>query len=161
MMTLYHGSNVTITRIDLSLSKPGKDFGKGFYLNPDAEQAMEMAKRTVRRLTQGEPIVNAFEFDDSILNDAGSMKIKTFNDYSEEWAQFILTNRNNRSDSPAHDYDIVIGPIANDTVGVQLYRFIKGYITIERMIEELKFHGTPAIQYFFGTESALQTLKKI
>lgn len=90
------------------------------------------------------------------------MKIKTFNNYSEEWARFILTNRSNRSDSPAHDYDIVIGPIANDTVGVQLHRFIKGYITIERMIEELKFHGAPAaIQYFFCTEAALQTLKKI
>lgn len=161
MTTLYHGSNVVITKIDLTLSKPGKDFGKGFYLNPNAEQAMEMARRTVRRLTSGEPIVNAFEFDDSVLTRTGSLKIKTFDDYSEEWAQFFLTNRNNRSDSPAHDYDIVIGPIADDTVGVQLHRFIKGYITIERMIEELKFHDAPAIQYFFGTEAALQTLKKI
>jgi len=161
MTTLYHGSNVVITKIYLSLSKPGKDFGKGFYLNPNAKQAMEMARRTVRRLTSGEPIVNAFEFDDSVLAKTSSLKIKTFDDYSEEWAQFILTNRNNRTDSPTHDYDIVIGPIANDTVGVQLHRFIKGYITIERMIEELKFHGAPAIQYFFGTEAALQTLKKI
>lgn len=160
MTTLYHGSNVVITKIYLSLSKPGKDFGKGFYLNPNAKQAMEMARRTVRRLTSGEPIVNAFEFDDSVLSGTGSLKIKTFDGYSEEWAQFILANRNNRTDSPTHDYDIVIG-IANDTVGVQLHRFIKGYITIERMIEELKFHGVPAIQYFFGTEAALQTLKKI
>lgn len=161
MTTLYHGSNVVITKIYLTLSKPGKDFGKGFYLNPNAKQAMEMARRTVRRLTSGEPIVNAFEFDDSVLLRTSSLKIKTFDGYSKEWAQFILTNRNNRSDSPAHDYDIVIGPIANDTVGVQLHRFIKGYITIERMIEELKFHGAPSIQYFFGTEAALQTLKKI
>lgn len=136
MTTLYHGSNVVITKIYLALSKPGKDFGKGFYLNPNAKQAMEMAQRTVRRLTSGEPIVNAFEFDDSVLTGTGSLKIKTFDDFSEEWTQFILTNLNNRSDSPIHDYDIVIDPIANDTVGVQLHRFIKGYITIERMIEE-------------------------
>ena len=59
-----------------------------------------------------------------------------------------------------HTYDIVIGPIADDTVGLQMHRFIQGYISIERMIEELRFHQ-PAIQYFFGTEKAISYLKKI
>lgn len=31
MITLYHGSNVEIGAIDFSKSKPGKDFGVGFY----------------------------------------------------------------------------------------------------------------------------------
>ena len=35
MLKLYHGSNVTIDKIDLSCSRRGKDFGRGFYLNPD------------------------------------------------------------------------------------------------------------------------------
>lgn len=61
---------------------------------------------------------------------------------------------------PAHSYDIVVGPIANDTVGLQMRRFIQGYIDIERMIEELHFQR-PAIQYFFGTEKAISYLKKI
>ena len=61
---------------------------------------------------------------------------------------------------PAHSYDIVVGPIANDTVGLQMRRFIQGYIGIERMIEELRFHK-PAIQYFFGTEKAINYLQKI
>jgi len=39
-------------------------------------------------------------------------------------------------------------------------RFIQGYIGIERMIEELRFHK-PAIQYFFGTEKAINYLQKI
>ena len=43
-MILYHGSNTTIDKIDLKKSKPNKDFGKGFYLSEDEEQAIEMAK---------------------------------------------------------------------------------------------------------------------
>ena len=64
------------------------------------------------------------------------------------------------SDTPAHSFDIVIGPIADDTVGLQMRRYIQGYISIERMIEELRFNK-PSIQYFFGTEKAVELLKKI
>lgn len=45
MIRLHHGSNVGIDTIDLSLSKRGKDFGQGFYLNPSYSQALEMAPR--------------------------------------------------------------------------------------------------------------------
>ena len=31
-MKLYHGSTIDITEIDISKSKPNKDFGKAFYL---------------------------------------------------------------------------------------------------------------------------------
>lgn len=42
-MKLYHGSTVVIDKIDLSVSKPNKDFGKGFYLSDNKQQAYEMA----------------------------------------------------------------------------------------------------------------------
>ena len=42
-MKLYHGSTIDIREIDLLKSKPNKDFGKGFYLSADKEQAYEMA----------------------------------------------------------------------------------------------------------------------
>ncbi|MCD8207459.1 MAG: DUF3990 domain-containing protein [Bacteroidales bacterium] len=67
-------------------------------------------------------------------------------------------NRNNGTDKQAHPYDIVVGPIADDTVGVQIRRFTMGYISIETLIEELKFNGSHAIQYFFGTENAVKLL---
>ena len=161
MITLYHGSNIEINQIDLSLSRKGKDFGCGFYLNPNKEQAKEMAVRTSQRMQEGEPIVNAYLFDDSLLyNQRMSLSVKIFEDYSVEWAEFILKNRKNLTSHPIHSYDIVVGPIANDTVGLQMRRFIQGYIGIERMIEELRFHK-PAIQYFFGTEKAINYLQKI
>lgn len=160
MITLYHGSNVEIDQINLSLSRKGKDFDCGFYLNANKQQAMEMAIRTANRMRTGSPIVSAFDFDDSVLS-KNNLNIKIFDDYSVEWAEFILMNRKNLSDSPAHPYDIVIGPIANDTVGVQIRRFIMGYISIERLIEELKFKGNHSVQYFFATEAAINLLQKV
>lgn len=160
MINLYHGSNVCIDKIELKRSRKGKDFGCGFYLNPDKQQAMDMAVRTTQRMMKGEPIVNAYSFDENLLKAESSLNIKIFTEYSVEWAEFVLMNRKNLSDTPAHPFDIVVGPIANDTVGLQMRRFMQGYISIERMIEELRFND-PAIQYFFGTEKAVSLLKKI
>ena len=52
-MILYHGSNISIDKIDLEMSKPNKDFGKGFYLSEDETQAIEMAKfKSIQYLTK-------------------------------------------------------------------------------------------------------------
>ena len=80
-MILYHGSNVAIDQIDLSKSRPGKDFGKGFYLSADKQQAIEMAESKVAFLG-GIPVVTEFEFDTSFIN-SGMLKTKTFNAYTE------------------------------------------------------------------------------
>ena len=160
MKRLYHGSNVAIEQIDLSMSKRGKDFGKGFYLNANINQAMDMAIRTTRFLNEGTPTLSCFEFDEDEAIKSG-LNIKVFADYSEEWAEFVVMNRKNNSDVPAHPYDIVIGPIADDTVGVQIRRFIMGYLSASALVQELKFHGDHAVQYFFGTSKAINLLKRI
>ena len=160
MIRLYHGSNVAIEQIDLSRSKRGKDFGQGFYLNANPNQAMEMAARTTRFLNEGTPTLSCFEFDEDEATKNG-LNIKVFHDYSEEWAEFVVMNRKNNSDVPAHIYDIVIGPIADDTVGVQIRRFIMGYLSASALVEELRFKGDHAIQYFFGTHKAINLLKRI
>ena len=93
MLKLYHGSNVIINEIDLCLSRKGKDFECGFYLNPNESQAMEMAIRTTQRQKEGKPIVNTFIFDETVLTDESSpLSVKVFVDYSKEWAEFILMN---------------------------------------------------------------------
>ncbi|MBD5132374.1 MAG: DUF3990 domain-containing protein [Clostridiales bacterium] len=158
-MRLYHGSNVAIEEIDLSRSKRGKDFGQGFYLNANPDQAMEMAVRTTRFLNEGTPTLSCFEFDEDETIKNG-LNIKVFPDYSEEWAEFVVMNRKNNSDIPAHPYDIVIGPIADDTVGVQIRRFILGYMSAAALVEELRFKGDHAVQYFFGTPKAINLLKR-
>lgn len=160
MKRLYHGSNVAIKHIDLARSKRGKDFGQGFYLNANPNQAMEMAARTARFLNEGTPTLSCFEFDEVEAREMG-LKLKIFPDYSVEWAEFVVMNRKNNSDVPAHPYDIVIGPIADDTVGVQIRRYIMGYLSASALVEELRFKGDHAVQYFFGTQKAVNLLKRI
>ena len=156
-MKLYHGSNVEIESIDLARGRRGKDFGKGFYANPDYMQAVEFCSSVIRREGVGVPTVTSFDFDESALN---VLNVMRFDGYSKEWAEFILLNRNNTSDVPAHDYDIVVGPIAEDGVGTQIRRLSRGFITFDAFLEELKYSKV-SIQYFFGTEEAIKYLKKI
>ena len=66
-MKLYHGSNVSIETIDLKRGRKGKDFGQGFYLSADRNQAQMMAERTVDREESGKATLTTFEFDEDIL----------------------------------------------------------------------------------------------
>ena len=161
MLKLYHGSNVIINEIDLCLSRKGKDFGCGFYLNPNESQAMEMAIRTTQRQKEGKPIVNTFIFDETVLTDESSpLSVKVFVDYSKEWAEFILMNRKNLTSTPAHTYDIVIGPIANDDVRTQFVKHMLGEITEIELMENLKWKRC-TYQYCFISDEAISSLKII
>ncbi len=154
-MKLYHGSNIKILTIDLEKGRLGKDFGKGFYLSGEYEQAERMAQITsVRR--GGEPMITTFVFDETKLSDK-DLKVKIFEGYSIDWAQFILKNRLNNTPEQAHDYDIVIGPIADDKVGVQIRQLLREYITLEQFQKKVEYI-TPTIQYFFATEKAINLL---
>ena len=156
-MKLYHGSNNKVIVPDLSISKPFKDFGKGFYLSDNYEQAYDMATQKVKQTLKGEPIVSEFQFDESLMH-SDELSIKIFSDYTEEWAHFILDNRNKDLPQPIHQYDIVYGPIADDGVTFQLRRYQGGVISLARLVEELKYAKGITFQYYFGSERALQKL---
>lgn len=158
-MILYHGSNVSFDEIDLSKSLPNKDFGKGFYLSDNSEQAEEMAKFKVF-ISGGSVVVQSYQVEDSIFSDA-TLKVKIFKDYTKEWAEFILANRNNNSDIAVHDYDVVYGPIANDKVGMQIRKYKDGAIDFEEFLHRLRYMKGITFQYFFGTELAISKLKKL
>ncbi|UPS45036.1 DUF3990 domain-containing protein [Prevotella sp. E15-22] len=157
-MTLYHGTNVDFDKIDLSKSKPNKDFGQGFYLSDNYSQAQDMAKVKFDQLEWGQPIVLTYQVDDAKMAD---LKVLRFDDYSEEWAKFILLNRNNSSREPAHDYDVVIGPIADDRVGVQLWKYETKSIDLPTLVHNLHYMKGVTIQYYFGTERSISLLKRI
>ncbi|MBQ8608277.1 MAG: DUF3990 domain-containing protein [Bacteroidaceae bacterium] len=158
-MILYHGSNTEIHSIDLSLSMRGKDFGQGFYLSADKQQAEEMA--TFKTLQFGGlPVVNVFEFDETLLSD-GTMNIKIFSDYSLEWAEFVFANRNNMSETSIHEYDFVYGPIADDRVGVQIRNLMEGNITMDVFLERLKYIKGITYQYYFGSQRAIDYLRRL
>ena len=155
-MILYHGSNIAIDIIDLNKSRPNKDFGKAFYLSEQKQQAEEMAAFTVERFG-GKPVVTAFEFDETYLNST-RLRYKSFYEYSREWTDFILANRDADTESNIHDYDIIYGPIANDSVGRQIFNLKEGYIDFEEFMKRLHYMKGITFQYAFCTELAISKL---
>lgn len=160
-MRLYHGSNVEIHDINLEKSRPFKDFGRGFYLSDNEAQAYEMAKQKVLQQERGKETITVFEFDERNLSDK-QFNVKVFDDYTEEWAEFILANRDKASkENKVHEYDIVVGPIADDRVGLQIRLFLDDYIDLPILVKRLRYIKGKTIQYYFGTERAIQLLKKL
>lgn len=156
-MKLFHGTNIDFSVIDLAKSNKYKDFGQGFYLTDIRSQAEELAAKK-SRLFGGYPVIQEYEFDESILTDK-ELKILMFASPTTEWADFIFKNRN-RNANFKHDYDIVVGPIADDGVAYLLGRYEEGTLTIEELSELLDYKKLNS-QYFFGTNKSLKYLKRL
>ena len=155
-MRLYHGSNIIIEQINLSKCRPYKDFGQGFYLTAIKEQAEQMARRT-SAIYGGEPIVTEFEFDESAL---GFLSVKMFKDPSEEWALFVMANRSRKNVQPTHDFDIVIGPVADDTIATLFRNFDDGIIDLPMLVQGLKYKKVSS-QYLFHSAEAIKYLHRV
>ena len=155
-MILYHGSNMKIEQIDLSKCRPYKDFGQGFYLTQIKEQAEQMARRTAT-IYGGEPIVSEFEFDESALTE---LSVKQFDEPNEEWALFVLANRSKENQQPTHSFDIVIGPVADDTIATLFRNFNDGIIDLPMLVGGLKYKKISS-QYFFHSVAAIKYLQSL
>ncbi|MBO4489626.1 MAG: DUF3990 domain-containing protein [Bacteroidales bacterium] len=155
-MLLYHGSNTIIDEVDLSKSRPYKDFGRAFYLSADKNQAEEMAHFKVM-IGGGIERVTVFEFDET---DIAELKVKRFEGYTKEWAEFVYNNRDEKQDFH-HDYDLVYGPIANDTVGVQIRDLRERKISLDTFLKNLEYHKGITFQYAFCTSFSISKLKRL
>ena len=116
-----------------------------------------MAELTVMRNGTGIPVVTEFEFDEIRASKLNCLILK---EYTRQWAEFVIMNRNNRTDVQAHNYDIVYGPIADDTVGLTIRLFQQKFIDIDEVVKRLKY-VQPTFQYFFASDKAIQTLTRI
>lgn len=157
-MILYHGTNFDFDKIDLSRSNPFKDFGKGFYLTDIRSQAEELARKRMIR-DGGTPVVQEYESDEN-LSTCSNLNCLRFDGPTAVWAEFIFKNRSRSNPAFKHDYDIVIGPIADDGVAYLLNRYQEGSFTLEELANELQYKRLNR-QYFFGTAKAISLLKII
>jgi len=157
-MRLYHGSNSKIKNIDLAKCKPYKDFGQGFYLTEIEEQASQMARRTAS-IYGGSAVVTQFEFDETALSDS-TLSIKRFEEPNEEWALFVMANRSRERQHPVHEYDIVIGPVADDTIATLFRNFDDGIIDLPMLVKGLKYKKISS-QYLFLTPKSVAYLKTL
>ena len=158
-ITLYHGSYIEITSPKVDKGRKKVDFGQGFYLSANLQQAREMADTVVDREGEGTPIVTEFEFDDSLIT-SGTLDVKIFQHYNLEWSRFVRANRRNKTEMPLHNHDIVYGPIADDTIAKQMRLLDMEYIDEERFMQEIQYKEE-TFQYFFGSKKAIAHLIKI
>jgi len=157
-MILFHGTNTDIETIVLSRSLNHKDFGKGFYLTDSRETAIRMASKKAR-LFGGKATLISYEFDETALH--SDLKVKVFPEKATvEWFLFVDANRDRASQRPIHDYDIVIGPIADDGVVLQITNYRENIYTPEQAAAALQDKYLDQ-QYYFGTEKALRFIKKV
>jgi len=156
-MQVYHGSYTEIFEIDLSKSQLNKDFGKGFYVTKFRNHAESWAINIARRYHK-EPFITEFTFFERAFEE-DRYKVLRFEDYNEDWLDFVVLNRNPAFTTNQHDYDIVEGPIADDKVQNRINEFLDGIVTKSDFLEELTYHEKTH-QICFCTVNSLQLLKK-
>jgi len=126
-------------------SRFSKDFGAGFYCTELEQQAVRWASR------YDNAVVSVYEYTpDEKLN------VLEFKEMTEEWLDFIVACRSKEK----HNYDIVIGAMANDQIYNYISDFVDGVITREQFWVLAKFKY-PTHQICFCNEKALKTLKFI
>ena len=143
LLTVYHGSYQPVERPEIRKGRNTKDFGTGFYCTMIKEQAQRWAKRYDTK------VVSIYE-----VNLNFDLKIKEFKSMTEEWLDFIISCRSGQ----AHQYDIVEGPMADDTIYNYLQNYLDGKISRSAFWELVKFKY-PTHQISFHTVSALDTLE--
>lgn len=142
MMQLYHGSTQVVKHPEIRTAKYHKDFYFGFYCTSIESQAVRWATRF------GEGFVNVYEYKEN-----AELRILRFEKMTDEWLDFIVSCRSGK----AHNYDIVEGPMADDTIFNYVQSFIDGKITRDAFWSLAKFKY-PTHQISFHTIKALQTL---
>ena len=151
-MILYHGSNVTVRKPHLLASARAVDFGAGFYLTTNREQAEKWAVIVQKRQMSGIATVSEFVIDDAKF---AALKIRNFPQPDREWLLYISANRN--GNGIPFDYDVVIGPVANDNTMPVITLYLKGSYDEEEALKRLLPQKLKD-QYAFKTEKALNLL---
>ena len=141
---IYHGSNVAVEHPDIRIRGYEKDFGYGFYCTQLEKQAKKWA------LTKkGAHVVNVYQFDGY-----DGCRTKIFAGMTEEWLDFIVACRRGVS----HDFDIVEGPMADDTIWNYVEDLVVGLISREAFWALVKFKY-PTHQIVFCTQKALGCIR--
>jgi hypothetical protein len=156
-MTLYHGSNQIVETPELRSTIRTLDFGPGFYTSTNEEQAKDFARKVYKRekstaVNPGQ-FVSIYEVDYSKMEQ--DLDILRFESPTIAWFDYVFENR--RGIYTGKHYDVIYGPVANDTIYRSFIGYEAGLYTKEQTIELLKIRKLYD-QMTFSTEKALSFL---
>lgn len=152
-LVLFHGTVSDFDKVILGKSHNRRDFGTGFYTTILEQQAKEWAYRLSLRQKTRKYYVYQFAFQES-----DNLKIQRFAALNKEWLEFIKENRS--KGGLQHNYDVVIGPVADDNTMETVQLYIAGIFTADEAVERLSYSKVNN-QVSFHTEKALQYLNLI
>lgn len=132
---LYHGATTIVREPLTHVGRPELDFGPGFYLTNDKQQAINWANTKAGRKKGLEAVLNIYHFDlDRFLADT-SFRRMMFSDYNIEWLDFIAASRKGKQ--PWTGLDWIEGGIANDSVISTVDAYVDGSMTVEIALGKL------------------------
>lgn len=141
---LYHGSGEIVESPPIHKTRYTKDFSWGFYCTKDYQQATRQAISGGRK-----GFVNVYSYEED-----PSLKILKFEKMTDEWLDFIGKCRTGY----VHDYDIVEGPMVDDTIWNFVNDFLDGNISRKVFWDYAEFKH-PAHQISFHSIRALSCLR--
>ncbi|MGH4137870.1 DUF3990 domain-containing protein [Clostridium sp.] len=150
-MNIYHGSDVSVGIPVILKSNRLLDFGIGFYTTSNKEQANRWAEKVSLRNNTGEKFLSVYKLD--IEKAKKQLNIIKFVSTDEKWLDFITLNR--RGKEIPEEYDIVIGPVADDNVYLTVKLFETGVLDKEEALKRLKVEKL-FDQILFHTEKSLE-----
>lgn len=137
MLTLYHGSQMSVPHPNVKAGRKNLDFGPGFYLTKIRKQAEDWAVVMAgRKGRNAEAVLNTYQFDMDRATVDG-VRVKSFSSYDLEWLDYVVSCR--RGKDYSCEYDIVEGGVANDNVIDTVEDYEKGIITAEQALGQLKY----------------------
>lgn len=140
----YQGDKKVLDEPKIYLDGSYKDFGYGFYCTNFKKQAKRWA------LTKkNKHVVNVCSYTEN-----KNLNCLIFKEMSDEWLDFVVSSRQ----GIRHEYDIVEGPMADDTIWNYVDDFARGLISRTVFWELVKFKY-PTHQIVFCTEAALKCLE--
>ena len=152
-MRIYHGSNIEVSKPQIIVSNRNLDFGTGFYTTSSKEQAIKWAKIQTLRRGEGNSIVSEYELDSY-----DDLKVLQFDSPNIEWLNYVVANRKGKYKGP--QFDVVIGPVANDNTMPVIHDYMAGRIDEETALILLKPQKL-VDQYAFLTIKGVNRLKFI
>ena len=171
-MMLYHGSYCEVRNPDLEMCARYKDFGRGFYLTTDAEQARQFALISTRK-AKVNGIVDAGQRYGIVSNfkytERNRISVKIFPEADASWLHCIVGHRKKNTFENVvkslEQYDVIGGKIANDATNATILTYMSGTlgeVGSERSDEiciSLLLPERLKDQYCFRTEKAFGQLE--
>lgn len=137
MITLFHGSYISVSTPLVKLGRKKVDFGQGFYLTKLQKQAESWAITIAERKGRNaRPVLSSYSFDDEAIK-SGGFRVKVFENYDIEWLEYVVDCR--RGGVLHQQYDMVEGGVANDNVIDTVEDYEYGIITAEQALGQLKY----------------------